>query len=523
MSTTTPNAGASPASAPTHSTPGNLLKASNGVTLPVGSAEHGSTKVQPTAVDVKKIGLFGLIAMVLGSMIGGGIFNIPQNTAASSGLGPVIIAWIITAIGMLMLAWVFKILSAQRPDLNIGIYSYAKAGFGRYVGFNSAWGYWIAAATGNVAFAVMLNDALGFYFPSLLKHDWRTVVFGAVLIWIYNFIVLRGVTQASKINTVTVVVKFISLACILIAMICFFHFDFAMVDFWGEGLKLGSLWAQIKAPMLVTLWCFIGIEGAVVISNHAKNPSDVGRATVMGFLLALAAYVLLSVLAYGIYHQPELAQLTDPSAGYILEHKVGKWFVDFVNISVIISVGGSWVAWTVLVAQLPYAAATDGVMPKIFAKENKHVVPSVSLYVSSVVMTIFMILVVTANNVYLAAIDITGVVILPCYLLSSMFLWKVCANRTVFNHDESKRIKGLIIGILSTIYCLWLLYAAGLDYLLITSIIYSIGIIFFWVARRQEMKPGESVFTKWEALLAIFFVLCAIYSIYLIVQGKVQF
>lgn len=494
-----------------------------GVKLPVGSSEHGSTNITPTAPDVKKIGLMGLIAMVLGSMIGGGIFNIPQNTAASSAIGPVTIAWIITGIGMLMLAYVFKILSAQRPDLHIGIYSYAKAGFGKYVGFNSAWGYWIAAATGNVAFAVMLNDAVGYYYPVLLKHGWPTVVFGAVLIWIYNFVVLRGVQQASKLNTITVVVKFISLAIILITMIGFFKLDLAMYDIWGTKENLGSLWSQIKAPMLVTLWCFIGIEGAVVVSNHAKNSSDVGKATVIGFLLALSAYILLSLLAYGIYHQPELAKLTDPSAGYILQKHMGAWFVDFVNISVIISVGGSWVAWTVLVAQLPFAAASDGVMPRLFSRENRFTVPSTALYISSVVMTIFMVLVATAHNVYLAAIDITGVVILPCYLLSSLFLCKVCLNSTILSHDPGRRRKALLIGILSTIYCLWLLYAAGMDYLLISSIIYCIGTVFFVIARKEQGASMKSLFTPAEAALAIFFLICSIYSIYMICEGKVQF
>ena len=135
-----------------------------------------------TKAKSHKIGLFGLIAMVVGAMIGGGIFDIPQNMAASSSLGAVLIAWVLTGIGMFGLAFTFKILAEERPDLSIGIYSYARAGFGKYVGFNSAWGYWIEAITGNVAYAVMLNDSFGRYFPILLKHQWPTVVFGIVLI-----------------------------------------------------------------------------------------------------------------------------------------------------------------------------------------------------------------------------------------------------------------------------------------------------------------------------------------------------
>lgn len=475
-----------------------------------------------TKTKSHKIGLFGLIAMVVGAMIGGGIFDIPQNMAASSSLGAVLIAWILTGIGMFGLAFTFKILAEERPDLNIGIYSYARAGFGKYVGFNSAWGYWIEAITGNVAYAVMLNDSFGRYFPVLLKHQWPTVIFGIVLIWIYNFLVLNGVKEASFLTNITVIIKFISLGIILICMLIFFRFPTFFWGFWGQGLHLGNFVSQIKAPMLVTLWCFIGIEGAVVISNHAKNPKDVGKATVMGYLISLIAYVLISIVAYGIYHQPTLSKLTDPSTAYLMKNLLGPWFIDFVTISVIISVGGSWVAWTVMMAQLPYAAAKGHVLPKFFAHENKKKVPSVSLYISSILMSLFMILVVTANNVYLACIDITGVIILPCYLLSSMYLWKIAQKREIFANDSRKRNKSLFIGILSTIYCLWLLYAAGLNYLLISTIIYAVGIIFYYFARKEYDKKGTPLFNKWELALAIIICILAVVSVYLLVTKKIS-
>ncbi|MGQ3643348.1 hypothetical protein [Ornithobacterium rhinotracheale] len=148
--------------------------------------------------------------------------------------------------------------------------------------------------------------------------------------------------------------------------------------------------------------------------------------------------------------------------------------------------------------------------------------PSAALYISSVVMTIFMILVVTAKNVYDAAIDITGVIILPSYLFSSMFLWKSAQNKTVFKDNSKRRNLGLFVGICSTIYCLWLLYAGGLDYLLITSVIYAIGIIFFWYARKEQ-KLNEPIFKSYEKWLAIILVILAIISIILIIMGKVKF
>lgn len=378
--------------------------------------------------SAKKIGFFGLTSMVIGSMLGSGIFNIPKNISVDSSLGAVLIAWGITAIGMLCLAFTFKALSEQKPELATGIYSYAKEGFGRYVGFNSAWGYWISSAVGNVAFAIMFNDALGHFFPILLKHGLPTIILGCTLIWFYNFLVQRGIKQASAINALSVILKFITIFIILGAISAFFSINIASIDFWGQSGHLGSLTDQIKTPMLVTLWCFVGIEGAVVISGRANHPKQVGRATVAGFIVALAAYVSLSVLSYGVEQQPVLSQLTDPSAGYVLKNYVGDWFISFVNIAIIISVCGAWVAWTILVAEVPYAAAKDGVLPKLFAKENDKQVPSYALYISSLVMTIFMLLVVTAENVYYAAINITGVIILPSYLFSAVYLWKLSAK-----------------------------------------------------------------------------------------------
>lgn len=469
----------------------------------------------------KKIGLVGLTAMVFGSMIGGGIFNIPQNMAAQSALGPVLIAWGITAIGMLGLAFVFKILADERPDLNIGIYSYAKEGFGRYVGFNSAWGYWLASVAGNVAFAIMLNDSLGHYFPIFLKHGIPTALLGLALIWMYNFLVLGGIKQASFVNTITVVIKFIALLVIIVMMVLAMHIDWLTIDFWGQQQHLGSIAGQVKAPMLVTLWCFIGIEGAVVISNKAQKPSQVGIATVLGFLVAFILYVVISVLPYAIEQQPELAKLLDPSAGYILSGFTGGWFVDFVTISVLISVGGAWLAWTVLMAQLPYAAAVDGNFPKQFTKENDKDVPNVSLWVSSIAMSIFMVLAITAKDVYMASINITSVIILPSYLLSAMFLWKSSHDKSIFAQDNQKRRKALFIGILATLYCCWLVYSAGLSYLLVATILYAIGIIPFYIAGKQQGLSLEKIFPTRDAMFAIMMVALAILAIVLLAMGEI--
>ena len=237
--------------------------------------------------SAKKLGVIGLGAIVLSSMIGGGIYSLPQNMAASASAGAVIIAWIITGIGIFFIANSFRILASARPNLTAGIYMYSKDGFGNYAGFTIAWGYWLCQIFGNVGYAVITMDALNYFFPGVFtggNNVW-SILGGSVLIWTFNFVVLAGVKQASIINIIGTVGKLVPLLLFSIILIFAFHWDKFTFDFWGkmaiDGHTLGGLGAQIKSTMLVTLWAFIGIEGAVVLSGRAKSQGDVGKATIM--------------------------------------------------------------------------------------------------------------------------------------------------------------------------------------------------------------------------------------------------
>ncbi len=470
----------------------------------------------------KKLGLGGLVAIVFGSMIGGGIFNISQNMAQGAGLGATLISWVISGVGVLFLVLNFKVLADARPDLNAGIYQYAKEGFGNYVGFNIAWGYWLCAAMGNVAFAVMLNDSFGEFFPVLLHHGWQTVVFGSFFIWAMYFIVARGVKAAAALNTIVTIVKFAALILIVIILFIFFKIGALSFDFWGHTPDLGSIGAQVKSTMLVTLWCFIGVEGAVVMSAHARNSKDVGKAGVIGFLLALVLYALISVLSYGIMHQPELAKLDDPSVAYVLKHAVGEWAYTFVVLSVIVSVIGGWIAWTLMCAQVPYTAAQVKILPKSFLRENKKSTPIYALLISSIIMQVFMVMVAMAKSVYDAAIDITGVMILPAYLFCGIYLVKASFMKGELNTTDPKKIgQYRFIGIVSSLFCLWLLYAGGLLLLLVTSIFYLVGIYFYVVARKQNRAQGELIFSPAERWLALAIAACSVIAVILLIEGKV--
>ena len=478
------------------------------------------------------MGLLGLIAIVFGSMVGGGIFNIAQNMASAAGLGAVIIAWLITGFGMVFLVLTFKILSDHCPSLDQGIYEYAREGFGKYVGFNIAWGYWLCVALGNVAFAVMLNDSVGAFFPVLLKHSWPTIIFCVCLVWIMFAIVIRGVMTASFINTIMTILKFSAIIIIIAVLMVYLKSEMLTNDFWGEnyskGVKpLGSLNHQIMGTMLVTMFCFVGVEGAVMLSSYARNHRDVGRASVIGFYLALIIYALISILCFGVRTQPELADMHDPSVAYVLKAIAGDWAYYFVIGTVIVSLLSAFIAWTLLCAQTPYGAASVHMLPALFLKTNRHDVPVNGLGMATVFMSLFIVVVCTAPNVYMAALNLTTIMVLPAYALSGAFLWKISYGQDMLkgNLSHGQIIKYRVIGILCTIYCVWCTLAGGPKIFLASSILYAAGFFFYyktWKENTSRTGIKEKMLTNPEKVLFGLLICASIVSVVLIATGNLD-
>jgi arginine:ornithine antiporter/lysine permease len=208
-----------------------------------------------------------------------------------------------------------------------------------------------------------------------------------------------------------------------------FNWDRFHFDFWGQAgtgdNALGSVMDQVKSTMLVTLWVFIGIEGASVYSARAANRADVGRATLLGFAGALAIYVLVSLLARGLMTQPELAGLKVPSMAGVLEAAVGGWGAALINLGLIVSVGGAFLAWTLLCAEIPYVCGKDGTFPKWFAGENAAGSPVNSLWVTNGLIQLFLLVSYFSQNAYHFFYFIASVAILPPYVFSGAYALKL--------------------------------------------------------------------------------------------------
>jgi arginine:ornithine antiporter/lysine permease len=472
-----------------------------------------------------KLTLVPLIALVVGSMIGGGVFNLPSDMSGRASPGAIILGWVITGIGMLMLAFVYQNLAVRKPNLNAGPYAYARAGFGAYVGFNSAWGYWLSAFLGNVAYAVAIFSALSYFFPVFGGgNNVPSVVGASVCLWLIHALVLKGIKQATFINAVTTVAKLVPLFLFVLLAIVGFNLDKFNFDFWGRGSEgvggLGSVMEQVKGTMLVTLWVFIGIEGASVYSARAAKRSDVGRATIIGFLGALGIYVLVSLLASGLMTQPELGALKVPSMAGVFESLVGPWGAALINLGLILSVGGAFLSWTLLCAEIPYSCAQDGTFPKWFGAENANGAPVNSLWATNVLIQLFLVVSLFSQSAYQFFYFIASVAILPPYVFSGGYALKLALSGESYAPGDSRqRRRDIAIGVVATIYGLWLVYAAGLDYLLMCTVLFAPGILVYAKARTER---GERAFAGTDRLIALVIAALALVAAWLMWTGRIS-
>lgn len=421
----------------------------------------------------KKLSLLPLIALVIGSMIGGGLFALPQNLAVNASLSGVLIAWLITAIGMIALAFTLVAINEAKPELENGIYSYVREGFGPYMAFNSAWGYWLSAWIGNVSYAVLFVEALSYFIPILGDgHNAYALLLTSSMLWIFHLLILRGMQQAAQVNTMVTFCKLIPILLFILLGMAFFKSG--QIEANLTIAKLGPIKSQVSHTLLITLWIFIGVEGAVVVSSHAKNRKVIAVATLLGLILTWFIYVIISVLSYSLLPQAKLATLANPSLAYLLQSLIGPWGAIIVNAGLILSVLGAWLGWTLLCIQLPFDAALDGAMPSCFKKQNHCKMPVNILWLSSGLIQLLLIFTYFSKSTYLFLIQLGSSCILLPYGLCALY------GVRLFIFDAKKKYtKAGFSSVIAVLYCLLMLYAADHYYLLLSLFLFAFGLIFY--------------------------------------------
>ena len=187
--------------------------------------------------STKKFSLPILTGMVVGSMVGAGIFSLPRTFGTATGVMGSLIAWGIAGGGMYMLARIFQSLAERKPDLDAGVFAYAKAGFGDYLGFLSALGYWAGTCIGNVSYFVLIKSTLGQFVPAFGEGDTiPAVAVSSVVLWAVHFLILRGVKEAAFINTVATVAKIVPILVFIVLVGFAMKADVFRENLWGgEG------------------------------------------------------------------------------------------------------------------------------------------------------------------------------------------------------------------------------------------------------------------------------------------------
>lgn len=449
----------------------------------------------------QKLSLFALIAMVVGSMIGAGIFNLPGRFATATGPFGAIIAWMIAGTGMYMLARVFQALAEKKPDIDSGVFAYAKAGFGDYMGFLSAFGYWLGSCLGNVFYWVLIGSTLGRFFPEIFGDGSTAtaIIVSLVGIWAFHFMILRGVEQATFINSVVTVAKIVPIIVAILAMAFAFNYtQFSENFLGGVGMPEKTLLAQVRDTMLITVFVFLGIEGASVYSRFAEKRSDVGTATILGFVGVTGLMVAITLLPYATATRAAIAGVQQPSLAGALELVVGHWGAVFISIGVLVSVLGAYLAWSLICAEVLFAAAKSQDMPKLFAAQNGNRVPANALWLTNIVVSLFVISTYWSRDAFNFMLDMTSVTALLPYLLVAGYGVLIARRGEGYETSPGQRGRDQLFAWIAVVYTLVMFLAAGLKYVLLVAVLFVPGTVLYLWARREQ---NARIFTSVELII----------------------
>ena len=466
-----------------------------------------------------KLTLMTMTMMVVGSMVGAGVFSLPARFAQETGVAGALIAWTIAGTGMLMLAFVFQALAVRKPDLDSGVYAYAKAGFGEYPGFFAAFGYWASACVGNVTYWVLIMSTVGAIWPALGDGDTvLAVALSSVCLWLFFFLISRGVKEAAAINRVVTVAKVVPILVFVILALFFLDTGVLADNFSGKG-DVDSLFDQVRGTMLVTVFVFLGVEGASVYSRHAQRREDVGRATVLGFLSVFAVFASVTIVSYGILPAAEIADLRQPSMAGVLEEAVGGWGKTFVSVGLIVSVLGAYLAWTLMAAEVLFVAAKDDDMPRFLRRSTAADVPMPALVMTTVLVQIVLIVTYFSEDAFNFALDLTSALTLIPFLLAAGYAFKLAVRREGYASGDPGLRRELTIALLATVYTAFLLFAAGVKFVLVSFIIYAPATALFVMARREQ---GRRLFSAGELVILAVSIAGALIGIVALAAGWIS-
>jgi basic amino acid/polyamine antiporter, APA family len=424
------------------------------------------------AQKTQKIGLITSTSYVVGNMIGAGIFILPAILAPYGSIS--FLGWIFTAAGALILAKIFGNFSKIIVNKSGGPYTYSRAGFGDFIGFLVAWGYWISIWVSNAALAITIVGALSFFFPVLGSDPIYSVITGLSFIWLFTWINTRGIKESGKVQVVTTVLKLLPLIFVIIGGLFLFDIN----NFPSFNLTTESDFSIFPVVAAITLYAFLGLESASIPAASVKNPEKtVPRATLLGTIIVALIYVLSTFVLFGVLPMDVLAASPSPfaDAAKLIGGDFGGYFVAG---GIAIAAIGCLNGWILFSGQIPMAAAQDQLFPKIFGKLNKKGSPAFGIIIGSILTSIVMLMNLSAGLIdqFKFIADIVVFSNLIPYLFVAAAYVLVLVERKI---KVKSWIKAIILSMLGVAFSLWAIYGIGEKSVFYGLLLLLLGIPFY--------------------------------------------
>ncbi len=433
-----------------------------------------------------KMGMWMVAALVVGNMIGSGVFLLPAALGSFGGIS--LLGWGFTCVGAILLALVFARLSRLVPRAG-GPYAFSRAGFGDFAGFLVGWGYWISIWVANAALAVAFTSYLSWFWPALTTDRVLATAVGIGAIWLLTWVNVRGVRTAGSVQVVTTIFKLIPLVAIGgLGLLYLEPANFRPFNASGEGT-----FPAITAAATLTLWAFLGFESATVPAEEVNDPErTIPRATVLGTVFAAVLYVLATAAVMGVIPPAELTGSNAPFAD-AASRMWGGWTAPAVAIGAMVSCFGALNGWILLQGRIPWAAARDGVFPSVLGRTSRRGTPAVALVVSSVLVTGLMLM----NSSEGLVDQFTFVILLAT--LTALLPYAICAlaELMIYARDRErfagKRLTGAVItALLGFAYALWAIAGAGAEIVYWGLLLLLAGLpMYVWVVWRRGAEDGS--------------------------------
>ena len=410
--------------------------------------------MQEPSAEKNKLGLWTSTSLVVGNMIGAGIFLMPTALASYGTIS--LFGWMFASIGAFFLAKVFSNLSKLLPQADGGPYAYTRNGFGDFAGFLVAWGYWISIWCSNAAIAVSLVSALSTFFPVLATSGIAAVLTGLSAIWFLTWVNTRGVVTSGILQLVTTVLKIIPLLAVAIVGLFFIHLE----NFTPFNSSNTSAFTAITATGTLAFYSFLGLECATIPSGSVANPEKtISRATMLGTLIATLIYVLCSVSIIGMIPSKELQHSLTPfadAAAIIWGNSARYW----VSAGAAIAAFGALNGWILIQGQIPFAIAKDKLFPALFSKQNKKGVPAPGIIIGSILVSIVMSMNYTKGLVeqFRFLILLSTLTTLVPYLFSTAAYIIILIQKKYIKRNWFQPIA---LGVIAFLYALWATAGSG--------------------------------------------------------------